>query len=205
MTDTKPLQRRVRAAIADAIDHARQTCMDLDERDAAQAVDLIASAAMAEVLRQTGHREARLGSPPVTPAHRVLLARLADERATAVRNAPLCRTDEVRWVNEGMAGGLRIAEAHVVAMFEGSAAVAEYMRGQAPGRADDGSPREDIVAQQPEATRSRQLQQILNLRETVLQRDAAIARVRDWLSEWGPRLPDGACSALDRAIDGEPK
>lgn len=34
--------------------------------------------------------------------------------------------------------------------------------------------------------------------------EAAIQRVRDWLSQWGPQLPDGACHTLDQALDGPP-
>jgi hypothetical protein len=33
--------------------------------------------------------------------------------------------------------------------------------------------------------------------------EAAVQRVREWLDQWGPRLPDGACSALDQAISGD--
>lgn len=34
--------------------------------------------------------------------------------------------------------------------------------------------------------------------------EAAVERARDWLGKWGPQLPDGACSTLDRALNGPP-
>ncbi|MGY0062791.1 hypothetical protein ACWY4P_40700 [Streptomyces sp. LZ34] len=63
------------------------------------------------------------------PPYRALLARLEQEQAKAERNAPLCRIEEVRWVNEGMAAAHRIDAAHVLAVFEGPEAAAAYMRG----------------------------------------------------------------------------
>lgn len=62
------------------------------------------------------------------PPHRVLLARLEAERAKSERNAPLCRGEEVRWINEGMGAAFRTAIAHTVAVFEGPEAVAGYLR-----------------------------------------------------------------------------
>ena len=34
--------------------------------------------------------------------------------------------------------------------------------------------------------------------------EAAVEGVRDWLSQWGPKLPDGACHTLDQVLDGPP-
>lgn len=59
-----------------------------------------------------------------------LLARMEEERAKVERNAPLCRGEEARWVNEGMAAAHRIDVAHVLDLFEGPEAAAVYMRGE---------------------------------------------------------------------------
>ncbi|WP_458089379.1 hypothetical protein [Streptomyces malaysiensis] len=64
-------------------------------------------------------------TPSPLPA---LLATLEEERAKAARNAPLCRGDEARRVNEGMEAGLRIAIGHMLRTFHGSDAVAAYLR-----------------------------------------------------------------------------
>jgi hypothetical protein len=37
-----------------------------------------------------------------------------------------------------------------------------------------------------------------------LHADGAVERVREWLDEWGPRLPDGACHTLDQALNRGP-
>lgn len=74
------------------------------------------------------------------PPHRALLARLEVEQAKAERNAPLCRTEEARWVNEGMAAAHRIDAAHVLAVFEGPEAAAAYMRGEAGARGPNLTP-----------------------------------------------------------------
>ncbi|MDX3230572.1 hypothetical protein [Streptomyces sp. ME19-01-6] len=66
------------------------------------------------------------------PPYRVLRARLEAEQAKSERNAPLCRGEKFRLLNDGMAAGLRIAIGHTVAVFEGPEAAAAYMRGE-PG------------------------------------------------------------------------
>lgn len=65
------------------------------------------------------------------PLHRILLARLEEERTKSLRNAPLCTVPEARLVNEGMAAAHRIDAAHVLDVFEGPEAAAAYMRGEA--------------------------------------------------------------------------
>ncbi|MER7788570.1 hypothetical protein [Streptomyces sp. NPDC097640] len=65
------------------------------------------------------------------PPYRALLARLEEERAKSLRNAPLCTAPEARLVNEGMAAAHRIDAVHVLAVFEGPEAAAAYMRGEA--------------------------------------------------------------------------
>ncbi|MEU1787065.1 hypothetical protein ABZ553_14570 [Streptomyces sparsogenes] len=77
------------------------------------------------LLRRAVDELARLADQP-----RLLLARIEAERAKAARNAPLCRTEEARWVNEGMAAAHRIDAAHVLAALEGPEAAAAYMRGE---------------------------------------------------------------------------
>ncbi|OMI34439.1 hypothetical protein [Streptomyces sparsogenes] len=73
--------------------------------------------------------------PPITqPPYRVLLACIEDERTKAEHNAPLCRTEEARWVNEGMAAAHLVDIGHVLAVFEGPEAAAVYMRGEAGAR-----------------------------------------------------------------------
>ncbi|MPY47097.1 hypothetical protein [Streptomyces acidicola] len=60
-------------------------------------------------------------------AYRQLLARLAQERAKALDNAPRCTLDEARWVNEGIASGLHIAAAWAITLFEGHDARTRYL------------------------------------------------------------------------------
>lgn len=66
--------------------------------------------------------------PSTHPPHRALLARLEADRVKALRNAPLCTVEEVRWVNEGMAVAHLADIGHLLHVFEGPAAAAEYMR-----------------------------------------------------------------------------
>ncbi|MGW7688882.1 hypothetical protein ACWGMA_08300 [Streptomyces asiaticus] len=65
---------------------------------------------------------------PTAPDHLALLARLEAERAKAERNAPLCRGEEARWVNEGMAAAHRIDIAHTIKAFWGLEAAVAYQR-----------------------------------------------------------------------------
>lgn len=67
------------------------------------------------------------------PPYRALLACLEEERAKVERNAPLCRGEEARWVNEGMAAGHRIDIAHTIKAFWGlEAAVGSQRNGLLP-------------------------------------------------------------------------
>lgn len=59
--------------------------------------------------------------------YRQLLDRLREERARALRNAPHATLDEARLVNEGIAAGIRIAEAWAITLFEGHEARMRYL------------------------------------------------------------------------------
>lgn len=70
------------------------------------------------------------GAEPPAP-YRQLLARLQQERAKSLRNAPRCDLEEARWVNEGIAAGIRIAEAWAVTLHEGHDARLAHLAGEA--------------------------------------------------------------------------
>lgn len=59
--------------------------------------------------------------------YRLLLDHLREERTRALRNAPHASLDEARLVNEGIAAGIRIAEAWAITLFEGHDARMRYL------------------------------------------------------------------------------
>lgn len=71
----------------------------------------------------TPRQTAADGSDP----YRQLLAHLQHERARALRNASRGSLDEGRWTAEGIAAGLRIAEAWAITLFEGHQARQAYL------------------------------------------------------------------------------
>ncbi|AVH59965.1 MULTISPECIES: hypothetical protein [Streptomyces] len=82
--------------------------------------------------------------------YRQLLARLQEERARALRNAPRCTIDEARWANEGIAAGIRIAEAWAVTLHEGHDARLAYLAAEGAGsyahRAEEAEQHRDRLA-----------------------------------------------------------
>lgn len=70
--------------------------------------------------------------------YRELLTRLEAERAKAARNAGAASLEEARWVNEGLAAGLRIAAAHAITLFEGHQARQAYLGGGQAVKHDGG-------------------------------------------------------------------
>lgn len=82
--------------------------------------------------------------PPA--AYRELLTRLEEERAKAVRNAPLARVGEVRCALDGIASGLHIAIAHAITLFEGHQARQAYLAGSQTAAPADNPFEERIAA-----------------------------------------------------------
>ena len=70
----------------------------------------------------------RPDQPP--PAYREFLARLEDERAKALRNAPAAPVEEVRCTLNGIASGLHIAIAWAITLVEGHGAREVYFAGK---------------------------------------------------------------------------
>lgn len=113
MTDTSPGPR---AADSTLLDELRTHIADETPSCNAR-TDYLLRRAVAELERLA-----------TQPPYRALLALLEADRAKALRNAPLCTVEEVRWANEGMAAAHLADAAHVLAVFEGPEAAAEYMR-----------------------------------------------------------------------------